>query len=144
VNRYARGLDRHDEGVLASVYHEDAVDQHGDIRGRDDFVRWANRFHEADWTAHNHFITNHRAEIEGDVAFSETYFFAALLRKDGAVVDLAGGRYVDRLERRGRAWRIAARETVVDWQAKADAQAFGGDNLKHGTWDRSDLSYQRP
>jgi hypothetical protein len=61
-------------------------------------------------------------------------------------VDLAGGRYIDRLERRQGEWRIAAREVVIEWVVAADgAQAlFSIGAFPKGAWDRSDLSYRRP
>ena len=33
LTRYSRGLDRHDSELLASVYHGDAVDHHGEFVG---------------------------------------------------------------------------------------------------------------
>ena len=146
VLRYARGLDRHDEEILASVFHDDAIDHHGDFIGtRDEFVPWANALHEDGWTAHTHFMANHRAEIEGDVAHSETYVLFVLRRKDGSKIDLGGGRYIDRLERRDGEWRIGARELVIDWRAEADPSRYGrAHTYPNGTWDRSDPSYRRP
>lgn len=143
LNRYARGLDRHDEELLASAFHEDAVDHHGRFLGSiDDFVPWANALHASEWVAHTHFVANATIELDGDVAHSETYVLWALRRRDGQKVDLGGGRYVDRLERRDGEWRIAARELVVDWLCQADARAIG--DHPTGRWDRSDPSYRRP
>ena len=93
VIRYARGLDRHDEEILASVFHEDAIDHHGDFTGPiDEFVPWANALHEATWAAHTHYMANNRVEIDGDVAHSETYVLYVLRRKDCAKIDFGGGR----------------------------------------------------
>jgi hypothetical protein len=147
VNRYARGLDRHDDEMVASVYHPDALDHHGPFTGRpDEFIAWANELHESEWVSHQHHITNHTAEIEGDIAHAESYVIGVLRRKEGMTVDVAGGRYIDRLERRGGEWRIAAREVVVEWVCVGDgAQAlFRIDPFPNGTWDRTDLSYRRP
>ena len=33
LTRYSRGLDRHDEQMIASAFHEDALDHHGDFVG---------------------------------------------------------------------------------------------------------------
>ena len=121
IHRYARGLDRHDDELVASAYHPDALDHHGDFTGRpDEFIPWANELHESEWVAHQHFITNHTVEIDGDVAHAESYVIGALRRKDVMVVDLAGGRYIDRLERRDGEWRIAAREVVIEWVFEGD------------------------
>jgi hypothetical protein len=59
---------------------------------------------------------------------------------------MAGGRYIDRLERRNGEWRIVAREVVIEWVCAADSTSsrFSADPYPDGTWDRSDLSYRRP
>ncbi len=143
IHRYAQGLDRHDEDILGSAYHDDAIDRHGEDRSREDFIRWANGFHAADWTAHLHHMTNTRIGVDGDAAWAETYFLAVLKRKDGTMADIGGGRYIDRLERRDGEWRIVLRETIVDYQAKVEAETFGGTSVYlGGTWDRSDPSYR--
>jgi ketosteroid isomerase-like protein len=146
VYRYARGLDRHDAEIYASAYHEDALDRHGDFLGpRDEFVPWGLELLASEWDAHTHFITNNRVEIEGDVAHSECYVLFAQRRRDGEKVDLGGGRYIDRLERRNGEWRIAARELVIDWTARADAAVYADvAAYTSGRWDRDDLSYRRP
>ena len=147
LHRYTRGLDRHDEALLASAFHEDAVDHHGDFVGTpDEFVPWANSLHAAQWAGHTHFLDQSHLEIDGDVAHSECYVLWVLRRKDGAGVDLGGGRYLDRLEKRDGEWRIAARELVVDWVCRADPGMFEDVSARYpiGTWDRSDRSYRRP
>ena len=143
VLRYARGLDRHDEEILSSVFHDDAIDHHGDFTGTiDEFVPWANALHAANWASHTHFIVNHRVEIDGAEAQSETYVLYVLNRKDGTRIDFGGGRYIDRLERRDGEWRIVARELVHDWRAEADQARYARTaSYPQGTWDRSDPSY---
>jgi 3-phenylpropionate/cinnamic acid dioxygenase small subunit len=146
VYRYARGLDRHDADIFASAYHADAIDHHGPFLGRrDEFVRWGIDLLASEWNAHTHFITNVRVELNGDTAHSECYVFFAQRRRDSDVVNLGGGRYLDRLERREETWRIAARELVVDWTAQAQTTDFGEtDAYPPGTWDKRDPSYRRP
>lgn len=147
IHRYARGLDRHDDELVASAYHPDALDHHGGFTGRpDEFIPWANELHLSHWIAHQHFIANHTVEIDGDVAHAESYVLGALRRKEGMTTDLAGGRYVDRLERRDGEWRIAAREVVIEWVCEVDgARArFDISAFPDGAWDRTDLSYRRP
>jgi SnoaL-like protein len=90
-------------------------------------------------------MTNNRVEIQGDLAHSESYVLFAQRRRDGTKVDLGGGRYIDRLERRAGEWRIAARELVIDWTATADAATYADvASYTSGRWDRGDLSYRRP
>jgi hypothetical protein len=147
VQRYARGLDRHDDELTASAYHADALDHHGGFTGTpEQFIPWANELHASEWMAHQHFIANHTVEIDGDVAHAESYVLGILRRKAGMVVDIGGGRYIDRLERRDGEWRIAARDVVVEWVCAAEGSSalFSPEGYTPGTWDRSDVSYRRP
>jgi hypothetical protein len=147
IQRFARGLDRHDDELVASTYHPDALDHHGAFLGSPaEFIPWANALHAADWSVHQHHLTTHTIELDGDVAHAETYCIGAFRRRDEAVVDLAGGRYIDRLERREGGWRIIAREAVIEWACAADAAAsrFSFGVSSEGAWDRSDPSYRRP
>ncbi|MGW0172662.1 hypothetical protein ACWDUM_02335 [Rhodococcus sp. NPDC003322] len=82
-------------------------------------------------------------------AHCESYVLVGLLLGDGATVQLMSGRYLDRLERRGGAWRIALRRSTVEWSATADASLlrspfFTKQAFPRGTRDASDLSYRRP
>ena len=147
VNRYAHGLDRHDDEVVASAYHDGARDHHGAFVGTPaEFIPWANELHAADWQAHHHHLTTHTVEVDGETAHAETYCIGTFLRRDGRFVDIAGGRYIDRLERRADGWRIAARQAVIEWACAAEvgASRFRFGTSGSGTWDRSDPSYQRP
>jgi ketosteroid isomerase-like protein len=146
LHRYTRGLDRHDSEVLASAYHDDAVDRHGPhlfMTGPSEFVPWANALHEETWNSHLHFIDVNNVVLQGDVALTETYVLFTLRRKDGPSVNVGGGRYIDRLERRDGEWRIAVRDLVVDWTSGLEA-IWDVPDHPQGTWDRSDLSYERP
>jgi hypothetical protein len=146
VYRYARGLDRHDEEVFASAYHPDAIDNHGPFLGRrDEFVRWGLDLLASEWNAHTHFISNVRADIDGDEAHAECYVLFAQRRRARPAMDIGGGRYIDRLERRADGWRIAARQLIVEWTCQAETVDFGDTELyAAGRWDRGDPSYERP
>jgi SnoaL-like domain len=145
--RYTRGLDRHDDELVLSAYHPDAIDDHGVFRGGpQEFVDWANALHSANWTAHQHYATNIAVEIDGDSAHVESYFLVVFRRGDSTAVDLAGARYADRFERRDGDWRIAARAVLIEWNGIAEMNpALFGDGFEWpGRWDRGDLSYERP
>jgi hypothetical protein len=146
ITRYSRGLDRHDEALIASAFHPDATDNHGDFVGSpEDLARWGNELHAFSFDAHQHFLTTHTAEIEGDTAHTETYWLAVLRRKTTQTSVMIGGRYIDRLERRDGEWRIAARQTVMESIAEGARPPFPRwDYYVKGRWDREDISYRRP
>lgn len=147
LHRYSRGLDRHDQSILSSVYHEDAIDRHGPFIGRrDEFVPWADDLLASKWDTHTHILDVNNIRIEGDWAQTETYVFFAQRRRDGTSMDIGGGRYIDRLERRDGEWRVSARELIIDWQGRTETAVFGltDQDWPHGRWDRSDRSYDDP
>ena len=148
IHRYARGLDRHDDDLLRSVFHEDAMDNHGPWVGpREAFVAWANGPCHGHTNAHLHQITTHNCEIDGDVAHTESYCQWVHRLKDEETVWVGGGRYVDRLEKRDGEWRIVVRRLVLDFFYETQGTVFGTDAQRvyqKGTWDRTDISYDRP
>lgn len=144
--RYTRGIDRHDDELLQSTYHADAVDDHGVFIGTPEaFVEYANRTHTQNWVGHHHYVTNQTVDLDGDTAHCESYFMAVLKRADG-VCDMVGGRYVDRIERRDGRWAVAARICMVEWNIEASpgSAPLDPDMFVTGTWDRDDPSYRRP
>lgn len=146
VNRYARGLDRHDDDILRSIYHEDAVDHHGNWVGtREEFIQWGNYECHNAFAAHTHNMTTHNCEINGDEAHSETYVIFCLRRKDDNSLHIGGARYLDRLEKRDGEWRIALRRVVLEWRFNAGGDAWvETDGYTRGAWNKTDASYERP
>jgi hypothetical protein len=132
--RYCRGIDRADEAALRSAYWDDATDCHGAWNGSAaGFIAQAlARLRQGGRRVHQ--VTGIAIELHGDVAAVESSFFAlqAPAHAPGQETFLCG-RYVDRFERRGGAWRIAARTVVYDWieerarpeLARDDAALFG-------------------
>ena len=111
VHRYARGVDRGDEELLRSAYHDDAVERHGPYAGGlDGLVEFLGAAHRP-FPGYQRYVTNTSVELDGDDAHAESYYLCVLRRDDGRLL-LSGGRYVDRLERRGGGWRIARRVVV--------------------------------
>jgi hypothetical protein len=105
--------------------------------------------HDAGQVATHHNLLNHSCEIDGDSAHSETYYlFVGRNRDDSNWI--AGGRYVDRFERRDGAWRIADRTTVIEWSGLvptmpipfAEVPGIGLNGAP--ARNRDDLSYRRP
>jgi hypothetical protein len=150
LHRYTRGIDRFDKALMLSAYHPDAVDQHGVAEGgAEAFCDWAIGWHGQFQTRHQHFITNHTIELEGDTAHGETYYLFWAENREGPP-SLCFGRYIDRFERRDGRWAIAHRVGVnekIGHFVEADlppefarAAASTGPIAR----DRSDLSYARP
>jgi len=146
IHRYARALDRHDEDMLATAFHADAVDNHGPrVADIPTFIRWVNDAHAGSFSAHSHHITCHNCEIDGDVAHTESYVLFVQKAKDGNQLAGGSGRYIDRLEKRNGEWKIALRRLVIDWRFKADDVTWDGPkSFPAGTWDHNDMSYMRP
>ena len=100
-------------------------------------------------STHLHNVTTHTCEIDGDEAHAESYVLVTLLATDGKTATMMCGRYIDRLERRDGAWKIAVRRSTVELAFTADASLLQSPFFKDlgyikGTRDRDDLSYQRP
>lgn len=144
VHRYCRGVDRADAELTRSAYHPDATDDHGRYKGSaHDFAEYVNAAHATRWSSTMHVIANHLARIEGDVADAETYVIAYLRRLEDGSVDVVGGRYLDRFERRQGEWRIAERTYLCEWSAvmESGGSLIDADAYVHGSRDRSDPSY---
>jgi len=149
--RYCRGVDRLDREVLLSAYHPDAVDDHGFfVGGPEAFADFFFSFHSENQNSTNHMITNHTMELEGDVAHCETYWLYAGMNKAEPELTLAGGRYVDRMERRDGRWGIAARKCLMDWSGKPGETGLSpevSEMLKGSgvvSRDKRDASYEKP
>lgn len=150
IARHARGHDRMDAELITSAYHEDGIDEHGHaINVGTQYADWANAVHGAGSQLHLHNITTHLCEIKGDTAHCESYVLVGLLNNDGKTARLINGRYIDRLERRERRWKIALRRTTVDLLLMGDASilqapGFIEQGYTKGARDGSDISYRRP
>lgn len=148
LQRYCRGLDRLDEELAKSAYHEDAHDDRGVIRGNaHDFVKQIVPVLRDAYTGTLHTLHGTTIEIDGDTAGVETYCTAYHYRESDGVkrVEQYAGRYVDRFERREGAWKIARRLVLIDWSLVQEvpldpAEAQAGFNSSRR--DPSDASYQ--
>jgi ketosteroid isomerase-like protein len=147
----ARGLDRCDADLIASVYHDDATDDHGLIKGTiQEFVAGVIPMLRG-MTRTSHNITNVLVKVSRDRARGEAYFIAQHTiggREAGEheTEMFAAGRYLDRFERRDGVWKIAHRHAVYDWTMTIPAS--GGwdgppmrDLLLRGERGTGDASY---
>ncbi|OBK64268.1 hypothetical protein A5653_23240 [Mycobacterium colombiense] len=148
VMNQARGHDRHDTELMASVYFENGVDEHGPVvKPGPEYGDYANQAHSTVFEDHLHNITTHTCDINGDEAHCESYVIGAMRVKNANTVLLMGGRYLDRLERRDGVWKIAVRRCTVEWTMNGDCSVLAAGGVKgfiKGKWDRTDPSYLRP
>jgi 3-phenylpropionate/cinnamic acid dioxygenase small subunit len=144
--RYARGVDRLDDELLRSAFHEDAIDCHGPFTATREELIGHIRPMTGDREATQHFLGQHHVELEGDTANVETYFFVVAKLPGSDQTELVGGRYVDQFERRDGEWRISLRIVALDWQLTGDASGMAERlaPFHRGSRDRDDPSYERP
>jgi hypothetical protein len=147
VTRYCRGVDRGDAALVRSVYHDDAIDDHGMFKGRGiDFADWIVAWAAENLRACQHFIGNHRCALDGDAAFAETYCISFSEDLTGTQATVYN-RYIDRFEKRGGTWKIANRLVVLDISRTDPATPGFGDSkgwdFSWGKRDRTDPSYSR-
>jgi hypothetical protein len=153
LSAYCRGTDRLDLNVLLSAYHQDAREDHGPVCGPlEDFLKWAFEDFQEGLISTHHAIHNTTFEFDGDTAHCETYWTCTAFRSVAPFSRDAGGRYVDRFEKRDGRWAIAARVVVVDWMETGDGgrvepfnpAAFSRPDRPAPRRDRQDPSYMRP
>jgi hypothetical protein len=150
LTRFTRGIDRFDRELFLSAYHDDAVIDAGDLVGSAAMVYdLARDIHEQGQSATLHNILNHACELDGDTAHCETYFqFAGRNRDESNWV--AGGRYLDRFERRDGEWKIAFRRTIIEWSGVVPTaelplgKALDKDATGVPQRGKGDPSYARP
>jgi len=143
--KYCRGVDRGDTELLASVYHDDGIDDHGFFKGLGkDFAVFINRM-MADSGSGNcqHMINNVLIELDGNVAYVESY--SDSVRDTGTHRESVQTRYLDRFERRGKEWKIAYRLVVRDLHHREEKNPIYSDAewalRSPGNRDRTDPLY---
>jgi len=150
LTRFSRAMDRFDRELFLSAFHDDAVIAAGPfVGGPEALYDWSIPMHEQGQSATHHNLLNHTCEIDGDTAHTETYYlFVGRNRDDSNWI--AGGRYIDRLERRDGQWRIALRTNAIEWSGMVPTMdipfADVPDVFLNGAPSRStaDPSYARP
>ncbi len=155
LTRFSRGMDRFDRDSYLSAFWDDAVMAAGPYVGdAAGCWEWAVPMHEAGQILTHHNLLNVTIDVTGDEAHSECYYMFVARNRDESLW-LAGGRYIDRLERRTNSsgqgeWRIALRTNIIEWGCLPPAMPlpFGDvpDIAANGVTSRSkdDPSYQRP
>lgn len=150
LTRFSRGMDRFDRDIYLSAFWPDGTMAAGPFVGSPaECWDWAIPMHDAGQIATHHNLLNVTYDIQGDEAHTETYYlFVGRNRDDSNWI--AGGRYIDRLERRDGEWRIALRTNAIEWSGIAPTMdipfADVPDIAQNGApaRDTSDPSYRRP
>ena len=147
--RFCRGVDRADEEILLSVWHEDATVDYGFMKGSaQEFCRRMAAMNP-DIIRTIHCVSNELFEVNGEKAAGESYLFSISTRLlNGKEMDtLVAGRYLDRFERRNGEWRLLQRTFVMDWNMNQPSTGewkgegrFGVLN-NHGRRDKTDFLY---
>ena len=126
IMAYANAADRHDQAKMRALYHEDAIDEHGHFaRGPAmEFIDKLPEIQEPMAILH-HNITTVNLKLAGEKAEGEVYLIAfhQVKTPDGHYDVLIGGRYFDKYEKRGGAWKFSHRSIVADWAYAADPSA---------------------
>ena len=122
---YARGADRQDRALWASLMTADCVLEGPGftLAGRDAILASLDRL-SAMYVACQHRVHNQTVEVDGDDASGETYCTADhVFVEDGCRKLLAWQiRYQDRWRREHGAWRFCRRVLMLDWQEQRDIE----------------------
>lgn len=150
VQSYSRAVDRRDYDLLASLYSDDAIDDHtgnycGPAAG---FVAWLREALEGvDATTHH--VHNVAIDLAGLRAEGEVYLTAynRLRDGDGSFSELVQGlRYLDHYRQDDGIWRFTRRTVVCDWAQHGPAFWDPSHPLiagkRFGRDDASDASYE--
>jgi hypothetical protein len=150
LTRFSRGMDRFDRDLFLSAFHDDAVIAAGEfVGGPAALYDWAVVLHEQGQVSTHHNLLNNTCDIDGDVAHTETYYLFVGRNRDESNW-IAGGRYIDRLERRDGEWRIVLRTNAIEWSGLVPTLPIPFADVPgidlNGVPSRSteDPSYQRP
>jgi hypothetical protein len=131
ISRYFRAMDRVDDELGYSIFHEDGFGDYGPGiftgPGRE-LIDWLNEYNRTLEASH-HQMSNCTIHISGDRAATETYVTATLIRadQDGRVVRRVYGRYIDRMSRRAGRWAIDHRYYRRDffWEERVGSISIG-------------------
>lgn len=118
VTAYFRGVDRCDFELLRSLYHPDAIDDHGELfcGPADAYVDWLGEvLPRLDATLHH--MGSAAFALDGDRAEGEVQVMGYHRTKPPEPLReiFTAGRYLDVYERREGVWRFRKRTMVNDW-----------------------------
>jgi SnoaL-like domain len=117
IARLARGEDRRDAQLISACYWPDSTSDYGVFSGNfAQYLAWVVPGSPA-IPVTQHVLGQSVIELKGEAALVETqvvsYHRIAMGQEERDT--MIGGRYLDRMERRGNQWRIAQRTMLYDW-----------------------------
>ena len=126
VSAYFNASDRHDHEKMRSLYHEDAIDEHGSFfKGL--AMEFVDKLPEiqAPMEILHHNMTTANIKLDGDYAEGEIYVLAfhKVKGEQGSFDLLIGGRYFDKYEKREGVWKFSHKSVVADWATVTDPSA---------------------
>lgn len=117
VSRLARGEDRRDADQIRACYWPDSITDYGVFTGSfDQYLAWVVPGSPA-IPVTQHVLGQSVIELRSSVALVETQVtsYHRVNMGDQERDTVIGGRYLDRMEKRGNDWRIANRTMLYDW-----------------------------
>ncbi|MBY0511363.1 MAG: nuclear transport factor 2 family protein [Rhodospirillaceae bacterium] len=149
VLTYCRACDRRDFALVRTLYHDDAIDEHGHMftGTPDEFVAWLPKA-MSQFAATIHHVTNMLFIVDGDKAQGEIYTIAYhRTPMPDAQEIIIGGRYLDHYEKRNGVWKFSKRGLACDSSERraVDEEAYRtfAAGAQAGRTDHDDPSYQR-
>ena len=131
VHTYCRAADRHDYDLMRTLYHDDAIDDHGAFfKGLAmEFIDQLPEIQKPMNILH-HNVTTINLKVHGDYAEGEIYVLAFhKVSTDKEPLDLLiGGRYFDKYAKRNGRWKYIERAVVADWATVTSPSAV---DLEH-------------
>jgi hypothetical protein len=136
---YCNAADRHDHAKMRSLYHEDAIDEHGHFAKGPamDFIEKLPEIQKPMEILHHNVTTVNLKLDPGSEsgagatrAEGEVYLIAfhKVKAEDRSYDVLIGGRYFDKYEKRDGTWKFSHRSIVADWAYPADPSAVRMDH----------------
>lgn len=123
LHLHCRGLDRLDKDAIKSAYWPEAEVDYGSYKGS------AHIFAELvvgalgqTYELTRHSLSNTLVSFAGNDARSESSVHAGHLLIGAREEMLFYGRYLDRLEKRDRHWKILHRQVIMDWSKRLPVQ----------------------
>ena len=116
LGRYGSALDWRDEAALSSIVWPDAEIDYGFFKGSGE--EWVRAFMPIERAAGRpfHIVVCEQLEVRDAYAEAESLGFSVTREttaEGGTAVRQYWGRYLDRLEKRGREWRISRRTFIM-------------------------------